>query len=126
MTKELKDMIHTVLLAITVHIEKIKELEKLVEQHSRALLLLGDGYRKHKKAIKQIQDRLEKEDIEEAEEEGMSLGSEDSWSSEEDSDTDDKEFIASSDEDEDEDEDMSVDSEESEVEQECCKRKRVD
>lgn len=108
---ELKDMIHTLLLAITVHIEKIKDLEKLVEQHSRALLVLGSGYHKHKKAIQEIECRLEDQDIIEAEQDGMSLGSEDSFSSEEDSD--DKEFIVDS------DEDMSD-------KQNCCKRKHVD
>lgn len=117
---ELQEALTIAMSAIAIHIDKLSQLEELVDQHSKALLLLGSGYSKAKHDIKMLW-RAREEDAEEkeAEEDSISLGSEDSEDSEmsdEEPTTSDEEFIAS------EDEDMS----EAEEVRECCKRKRAE
>lgn len=97
-TAELKSMLKTILSAIRIHIAKIEELEAHSALLSEGLMMIGDKTIKMEKQIKTLTKLVEAQaEDEEAEEDGISLGSEDT---------------ASEDETE-EDDDMSVDSESS-------------
>jgi hypothetical protein len=124
-----KDKVALLLLSASVNIDKFKHLEELVKQQGHAILMLGDLYKHQREEIEDLKKQLKTESEDEAEDDAMSLGSEDSSDSDcsDDEPTEsDKEFIASETDSESEESETDSESEESDHESKWCKRIRCD
>jgi hypothetical protein len=104
-----KDKVALLLLSASVNIDKFKHLEELVKQQGHAILMLGDLYKHQQEEIEDLKKQLKTESEDEAEDDAMSLGSEES---ETDSESEESETDS--------------ESEESDHESKWCKRTRCD